>query len=135
LGVAAKALSAWFLVGNPHIGHYGIPISTLVCYLIMFVCNLYFITKHVSYRINFKKTLVRPLLCAVSCGGSALFAYLALARILSPNGATVMSIIIGGGIYVLLLFKSKTFGKEEVLMLPKGEKIAKILSTLHLIKA
>lgn len=133
-GVAAKAITTWVLVGIPTIGHYGIPISTLSCYLIMFCFNLFFLAKHVEYKLPFKKILLLPLISAFFCGVTAIGASLALQVILPSSLATILSIFLAAVVYVFVLFYIRGFEKEDVLMLPKGELILKILTKIRLIK-
>jgi len=135
-GVAAKAISVWVLIGIPGIGHYGIPISTLICYLIMFAFNMFFLRKHAHYRFHFRKILLRPLIASLFCGITALGCYVFLERfVLSASLATVAAIGLAALVYGIALFRLRGFEKEDVRMLPKGEVIEKVLVRLHLLEA
>lgn len=134
-GVAAKAICAWVLIGVPQIGHLGIPLSTLACYLIMFLFNMYFLSKFANYRLSFRKVLFRPLIAAVLCGITAMAAYLGLDRLLPSSLATLLAILVAALVYVFALFKIRGFDAEDVKMLPKGKTILKILIKLRLVKA
>ena len=48
--------------------------------------------------------------------------------------ATVVSIILTVIAYFVLLFATKNFEREDIMMLPKGEKIYKALVKLHFMK-
>ncbi len=133
-GVGVKALAAWVLIGIPAIGHFGIPISTLCCYLIMFCFNLYFLAKHVDYRLPFRTILLRPLISAAFCGVAAIASYLCLKPHLPSALATLASILVAAIVYLVTLFRIRGFEKEDVLMLPKGEFIFKLLCKLRLIR-
>jgi len=132
-GVAAKGIFTLILVGNPKIGLYGIPISTLICYLIMFAFNLYFLSKYTGYFPRFGKILLRPFFAAFLCGCSAIGFYLPLMRFLPQEMATILGIFGAGIVYLFSLFKLKGFEKEDVLMLPKGKKLVRILQFFRLI--
>ncbi len=134
-GVGAKALAVWILIGIPSIGHYGIPLSTLLCYLVMFCFNMFFLSHFLDYRISFRHIMLKPLFAALSCGITAGAGYFLLAKVISPSLATIASILMAALIYVIVLFKSGGFGKEDVLMLPKGETLLRILSKLRLLNA
>lgn len=134
-GVGTKALAVWILIGIPQIGHYGIPLSTLLCYLVMFLFNLFFISHYLNYRLDFRAIMLKPLLSAILCGATAGGSYFLLESALSPSLATIGSIGLAALVYVVVLFQSGGFGKEDVLMLPKGDLILKILTKLHLVKA
>ena len=47
--------------------------------------------------------------------------------------ALVLVLLVGGGIYVIVLFAVKGIAKDDVEMLPKGEKIAKVLAKFRLL--
>ena len=133
-GVAAKAVSAWVLIGIPSVGHYGIPLSTLICYLIMFSFNMFFIFRYVRYRLSFRKILMRPLLCSIACGVTAALLFILTGKALPHPVATLLSIFCAALVYVFLLFRLRGFEKEDVLMLPKGNWILKLLTKLHFIR-
>ncbi|MBR2615541.1 MAG: polysaccharide biosynthesis protein [Clostridia bacterium] len=133
-GVAAKAVSAWILIGIPSVGYYGIPLSTLLCYVIMFCFNLYFLSSRLHYRLSFGGILLKPLLSAALCGAVAGGAHLVLDRFLPGALATVGGIGAAALVYVIALFLSRGFGRDDVLMLPKGASIARLLTRVHLLR-
>ncbi len=132
-GVATKALLVFTLIRIPAIGHYGIPLSTLGCFVIMFLFNMVFLAKYLKYRMSFREILLKPLLSAALCGAVALGGYFGLKNVLPPSLATVGSIALAALTYVVALFKTRGFGEEDVLQLPKGELILKILKKVYLI--
>lgn len=135
LGVLSKFISVFLLVGVPFIGAYGIPLSTLICYLIMFGFNMLFLVKYVKYRFSIKGILLRPLLAAALCGATAMGSYLLFKMILPAKIATIAGIALAAVVYVIALFLFKGFEKDDVLQLPKGAFILKILIKLRLVKA
>lgn len=134
LGVGAKALSSWILIGIPSIGYLGIPLSTLICYLVMFSTNLYFLSRYASYRIQFRKVLFRPLFCSLCLAVAVVVFRFATKYFLPASVSTVGAILFAALIYAIVLFKSGSFSKEDVLMLPKGEHILSFLTKCRLIR-
>lgn len=133
-GVVTKALAVLILVSLPQIGHYGIPVSTLLAYLVMFCFNMFFLSHFLHYRISFRRILLKPLISATLCGITAGASYTLLKFVISPSLATVLGILCAAAVYVITLFRFGGFGKEDVLMLPKGETILRLLTKLHLVK-
>ena len=133
-GVATKALAVWTLVSLPRIGHYGIPLSTLLAYLVMFCFNMYFLSHYLHYRVSFRKILLKPLICACLCGGSAAIVYIALKSSLPGMIATVLAVLVAALVYLISLFRLGGFGKEDVLMLPKGAMVLRVLTRVRLVK-
>ena len=133
-GVVVKALTIWILIGIPGIGHLGIPLSTLLCYVVMFLFNMFFLSHYLNYRLNFKKTLMIPLIAAATCGAVAGGIYLLLSPV-HAKLATLLGILCAAAVYAVILFRGGGFSKEDVQQLPKGTKIAKLLAKVHLLKA
>ena len=147
LGVLVKFVTVYFFMTVPFIGAYGIALSTLACYVVMFTFNMIFMLCFVKYRPGIRKIFLRPFLASALCGGSAMGVYLLLKLIIPAEIAnigrfsvsavisTVGGILVGAVVYVISLFLLKGFEKDDVLQLPKGEKILKILVKFHLLKA
>lgn len=132
-GVAAKALLVYTLIPIPGIGHYGIPLSTLGCFVVMFLFNMFFLTKYLKYKMSVRSILLKPFLSAALCGIAAMGGYFALKSILPASVATLGGIALAAVVYVVALFKSKGFEAEDVLQLPKGDFILRVLKKLRLI--
>lgn len=132
-GVSTKAILVLTLIRVPSIGHYGIPLSTLGCFLVMFLFNMFFLAKYLNYRMSFRRILFKPLISAALCGAVALGGYLGLKGILSPSVATLASIALAALTYVVALFKTRGFEENDVLQLPKGDMILRVLKKVHLI--
>ncbi len=133
-GVLTKALTIWLLIGIPSVGHLGIPLSTLLCYLVMFSFNMFFLSHFLHYRLDFKKTLMIPLIAAAACGATAGGVYLLVAPFSAKLG-TLVGILCAVPVYLILLFRCGGFKKDDVLQLPKGQTILKLLIKVHLLKA
>ena len=134
-GVAMKALAVWLLVGIPFIGHYGIALSTLLCYLVMFCFNMFFLSHYLDYHLSIRKILLKPFLSALLCGITAGVSYFALCLILPDSLSAICAIGLAALVYVFALFRMKGLSEEDILMLPKGETILKILKKVCLFKA
>ena len=128
IGAGAKMISNYFLVES--FGIYGAPISTVICYLCAAVANVFFTVKYVGKLPGIKKSVVMPLLCGIIAIGLSGLMHLGLTTFLYSRIATVIcvfSAILG---YLFLIVKTKTVTEDEILMLPNGEKLIKILKKL-----
>lgn len=133
-GVLTKAVTIWLLIGIPFIGHLGIPLSTLLCYVVMFLFNMFFLRRYLHYRLDFKRTLMVPLIASAACGAVAGGVYLLLEPFHAKLG-TLIAIGFAALVYLIVLFRGGGFGKEDVLQLPKGKAILRLLTKVHLLKA
>ena len=126
--------SNWLLVGNPKIGIFGAPVGIFVCYLITSVLNIRAIKKSGMLSVSYRGLLTKPLLPAVvmAVTGAAIFnlsiGSLGLIR------ASAFSVLLGLGNYILVLFLNRTIEKKDLLILPRGERIAALLEKMRLLR-
>lgn len=135
-GVACfvKIVLNYILVANPRFNILGAAISTLVCYLICVGANIVYFFKYTRIKVNIMSILIKPLIASVLCALAAWASNGLLNKFLGifdTRIITCVSIVIAGVVYVISLLITKAIAKDDVLMLPKGEKIAKILEKLH----
>lgn len=133
VGIIAKIILNYFLIANASIGIFGAPIATVSCYLIIMIFNLYFIFTYTDYRPDFVTIVLKPLISAIiSIGLSAL-----VCHYISGFGetlSTVISVCIAVILYFLVIFLVKGIEKDDIRMLPKGDKIETILKKCKLLK-
>jgi stage V sporulation protein B len=127
VGGCVKVITNFTLVGRPDINIYGAPVGTNLCYFIIMVLNLLFIRKslgHLPSILGFTaKTLGASL---VACAGARLL-YNYASAIISARLATVICIAFAGVAYLGIVLITKAMHREDVILLPKGEKIAQLL--------
>lgn len=124
----AKLAVVYILVGNPNIGLMGAPIGALVCYFCIAILNLIAIRKLVPQKPRLVRALIRPALAALTMGVAVWCAYKALRLFFSS--ALILcggSIVVGVIVYFLCVVLYKAITAEDCKLLPKGDKIAKIL--------
>ncbi|MEE1144409.1 MAG: polysaccharide biosynthesis C-terminal domain-containing protein, partial [Acutalibacteraceae bacterium] len=134
IGVATKVTLNAILVGIPEINIVGAAYSTLACYTVIVTLNLTSLMRHSGVMPNLWGTLGKPaisgILCMITAGAtSTLFGNLGLSLVVS----TAISVTLGGIVYIFVLFALKTLTKEDIKLLPKGEKIAKVLEKFKLL--
>jgi len=130
-GAGVKMIANYVLLGK--IGIAGAPIGTVLCYVTASSLNAFFVVKNVGALPNAPAFFIRPIACsAVSVGVAALFYYFA-SSIIPHKICTVISIIIASMLYAVTVIKSKTVGREEINMLPHGEKVCLILEKMKIL--
>ncbi len=127
LGGLFKVATTYVLVANPAINIYGAPIGTNVCYCIIMILNLHFIKKALGKLPSIAGFTAKVLGASlVSCAGARLL-YNLLSQMISPSISTVVGIGFAGLCYLAIILFSRTMSKDDIILLPSGEKIAKIL--------
>ena len=124
-----RLIAVYVLSGNPNIGIVGAPISNLTCYIVIFLLNLLSIRQLFEDAPAIVPNVLRPLLSGLLMGAFALGAYRLLLH-LGVNSRLLLCalpVAVGGVVYIAAILFLKVLRREDCLLLPKGEKIAKML--------
>lgn len=137
IGAVVKIICNFFFVGNYRFNIYGALIGTILFYVIIVAINLISLLRLTDVRPGWKSVFFKPLICAVACGASAFGVNLLLNKVIPAgntasilNGGTISAILAIGAamvVYLVLLLIIKCFNRYDVAMLPKGDKLVKIL--------
>ena len=129
IGGILKLFIVYILTGNPNIGIVGTPIGTLACYLCITVLNLITMKRLIPQAPAILRNMLRPFLAAAIMG---VFAYgswylLKYIGISSRLILCALPVLVGVVVYCVAAVAMKAITREDCLLLPKGEKIAKLL--------
>ncbi len=133
-GALVKVVLNYILVGIPSLNIHGAPIGTIALYGLSAAINLYFVRKYTGVRIAPVDLLGKPLLASAGMGAAAWALYTGLQGLLGGNLATIAAIIVAVPVYLLLTVLFGAVGREELLFLPKGDRLAAALRRMHLMK-
>lgn len=129
IGGVLKLVIVYVLTGNPAIGIVGTPIGTLLSYVVIAILNIFSIRTLVEDPPHMIVNLIRPLLASIVMG----VAVVAAKWLLTGVGITSnlflagIPVVVGVVVYLIAAIGLKVLTKEDCLLLPKGEKIAKLL--------
>lgn len=127
----AKLAVVYILVGNPNIGILGAPIGAVLCYSAIAVMNLIAIGKVVPQKPALAANLLRALLPAAIMGAVVYGSYWGLTQLLGAEGSRVLicgiPVAVGIVVYGFTAAKCKAITAEDCKLLPKGDKLAKLL--------
>ena len=134
VGAVVKVVLNIALLPIPQLNIYGAAISTTVCYLVAAALNLYLIKRFVGITIRLKDILLKPLMASILMGIFSLGAYYVFTMIFpSATFATLFAIMFAMIFYVLFMLLIGGFKEEDIRSLPKGDRMANLLITHHLI--
>ena len=134
-GALVKVVLNYVLVGIPALNIHGAPIGTISLYGLSAAINLYFVRKYTGVRIAPVDLLGKPLLACAGMGAAAWAVYTGLQGLLGGNLATVAAIVVAVPVYLVLTVLFGAVGREELLFLPKGDRLAAALRRMHLLKS
>lgn len=127
VGLVIKIVLNYTLVGIPEINIQGAGVGTLVCYAFITVAALYYLCREAKIVPNFVSIFIKPFIAALFCVAAAYASQGLLSMVIPSKFATLACIVVAVVIYVIALLLLKAITKEDILMLPKGQKIAKLL--------
>ena len=161
IGSALKLIVAWFLIGNPDIGVRGGAISTVVCFWLIALLDLFIIKYALPRSLSLGRVFIKPVFASAAMGlaawavhGLSSRALVALdlfhkleedstyvpgpfvslledgTKVLSGLGnalAVVAAIGIAALVYFALILLTRAISKEDLALMPKGDKIARLL--------
>ncbi len=134
IGAIVKLVLNIVLISIPSLNIYGAVISTITYQTVVFIIETVVVYRTIKIELDFKKSFLKPALSALVMSGAVWGAYLLFDKVLGNTVSTVLSVFVGVVVYVAALFIFKTFTKEDVLELPMGGKIAKVLSKVGLLR-
>ncbi len=131
-GVIAKLILNLILVPIPEIGVNGAAIASVVCHIVAFTIAITSLRKNIKLDLTFSKFVIKPILATAIMGICSYFIYLTLSGIIAQKLATILAILFAVVIYALAIIALKVFSKEEILLMPYGQKICKVLEKLKI---
>lgn len=129
VGAVIKITTNFIVVGFPTVNVKGAAIGSFLCYFVIVLLCLIWLTKITGISFNYFKIFGKPLIAALLCGGTA---YL-VAKISDGKIITLLAVAAAGVVYLVVILLIRAIPKEDILMMPKGNKIAGILERIHLL--
>lgn len=128
IGGVIKVILNYILVGQPGINITGAPIGTLTCYIVITVLNLIAMRRKMERTPRVLSTMVKPLLATAAMALAAYMSYDVLSTYLpSQSIACLGAICCAVAVYAVFVVVLRIITLDDCMLLPKGEKIAKIL--------
>ena len=113
---------------------YGVVIGDILFGATVSVLNAMSIKKYLNYRQNMFETFVKPFICAGVMGAGCFGIYKLFNGLIKINAiSTIIAIMVAVVIYALMLVITKTVTEDELLSMPKGAMIAKLMKKIHMI--
>ena len=120
----------YLLSGNPAIGILGAPLGTALCNLCIAILNLFAIRKCIPQKPAVLRNLLRPVIPVLIMGAVAYGVWQGIALVPGITSRVILCgipIAAAGVAYVVCAALFKAITREDCMLLPKGEKIAKLL--------
>ncbi|MBQ5584492.1 MAG: polysaccharide biosynthesis C-terminal domain-containing protein, partial [Ruminiclostridium sp.] len=105
----------------------GAPVGTLVCFGTVAVMELIAIKKVTPHPPKYRRVFAKPLIAALVMGGATRASYGLLSSVLGNTLGVAGSMCIAVVVYGVLVILLKAVSKDDLSLMPKGDKIAKLL--------
>ena len=134
VGMLFKVVISYTLTGIASVNIIGSGIGTVSAYAVASIIEFIYIKKHMQLKLSPKEFIIKPLLTVITMFVVVKLSYGVTVGFLGNAIATLISISIGGIVYGLVLLGIGGITKEELMSMPKGEKIYSILRKFKLMK-
>ncbi len=131
IGVIAKIIANVLLMPIEGIYENGAAIGSVLCHLISFIIVYTVLIKTVKLNFSLFGLAIKPIIATTLMSVISYGIYMAVRIILPIRIATIIAIIVAVIVFVVSLLILKVFSKEEIEMLPKGDKVYAILKKMH----
>ncbi len=127
IGAVVKIIANYILIAIPGVELMGAAIGTVLCYVVITVLNMIMLAKIVGFKPKFMQTYIRPLICCAIMGAVVYLSYRVCLPFVGNLISVAASIVLGVVVYFVSMILLRGITREDIIGLPKGEKIASIL--------
>ncbi len=132
-GVIVKFLTNIILIPIDGIYEKGSIIGTILCHMVAFTISYHALRKTIHLKFNLVQLLWKPVMINGIMIGISYFLYTYIINLkIKEYIATIIGIISAVIVYIIFIFLFKILAKEDIEMLPKGEKIYLFLKKMKI---
>ena len=137
IGCIFKVVLNITLIRIPSVNIYGAAISSIVCQIVAFLINFFVLIRYIPIKLSLGKYIAKPLVSGLVMGGVAFGMYTLLAKVMGAGYinnliTTVVSIGVSAVVYFGFVFALRIMSKDDILLLPAGGRILKLLTKFRL---
>lgn len=125
IGSVVKLIFNMILLPIEELNIKGAIISTIISNIVIFSINLYYLRKYIKIRFNIPKFIIKPFIATSAMIITAWQIYNNFELLGSKNITLIFSLIMGIIVYIIFLILVKILSKDDIHMLPYGNKIYK----------
>lgn len=127
IGAIVKFVLNTILIPIKEIGVNGAIISSAISHLITLVICFLSLKKNINIQFNISKFLIKPIICSILMYIITYTIYNKININVSQTVLLIFSLIIGLIIYIISVFSLNILSREEIFMIPYGQKMYKIM--------
>ncbi len=110
------------------IGIMGAPMGTFACYGSIFVLNTMIIRRKMNFKMPYRLIFIKPFVCSALCCGAAYGSWKGLCLLLGESKLwLIVALLLAVAVYAVSVLALRVLEKEDMVLIPKGEKIGALL--------
>lgn len=148
-GGVVKIITNYNVVIQPTIGIYGAPMGNILCFALCMTLDLVVMSRVIPRRPKYIQVFAKPLAASALMGLGAWAVHGLMSKLFEATGifmsadpvthevlglsrtgnaaATLLAILVAVAIYGVLVIALRAITKDDLMLMPKGEKIARML--------
>lgn len=148
-GGVVKIITNYNVVIQPTIGIYGAPMGNILCFALCMTLDLVVMSRVIPRRPKYIQIFAKPLAASALMGLGAWAVHGLMSKLFEATGifmsadpvthevlglsrtgnaaATLLAILVAVAIYGVLVIALRAITKDDLMLMPKGEKIARML--------
>lgn len=148
-GGVVKIITNYNVVIQPTIGIYGAPMGNILCFALCMTLDLVVMSRVIPRRPKYIQVFAKPLVASALMGLGAWAVHGLMSKLFEATGifmsadpvthevlglsrtgnaaATLLAILVAVVIYGVLVIALRAITKDDLMLMPKGEKIARML--------
>ena len=127
IGAIVKMVLNTILIPIKGIGVNGAIISSVISHFISLVICFLSLKKNINIHFNISKFLIKPIICSILMYTATYIVYNKFNINISRSMLLICSLFIGLIVYIISIFLLNILSREEIFMIPYGQKMYKIM--------
>ncbi|MBR3132830.1 MAG: polysaccharide biosynthesis protein [Clostridia bacterium] len=132
IGVLVKIVANIFLIPMEAFQENGAAIGSVLCNVVSFIIGYYVLKNTIKLDFSLSKIMVKPVLATAFMSVISYLIYIFMIGFTSIRIATIFAILVAVISYLIFVIIFRIFSKEDIEMLPKGDKIYKFLKKIKI---
>lgn len=127
IGGVVMVLFDYYMVGTVRYNIFGSPIGTCICYGITCLLDLAIVRRIVPHCPSYVGLFAKPLLASVVMGAGAWGVYGLASKAVGSRIGVLVAVCAAMVIYAVLIVALRVLNRDDLSLMPKGEKIGRLL--------
>lgn len=127
VGLVAKVILNYLLIGIPKVNVMGAAYATVACYGIAAIGNVFMVLRLSGTKLRVMDALIRPALAAGGMGLAVSGYVMLMGDKLGNSLLTLSAVCVGVAVYGVLVVLLRTLTRDEVRMIPGGRRILRLV--------